>query len=188
MAIAHSSSRWRIPLACAALIVLTAAWAVTRAQPTAAAPSSQLTIDGPTKVTVGQPIQLTVVLKNVSDVAGYQVTVQFDTSVAHLNALTQRDNDLKKLGRSVETLGPIESPTGVTFGAYSCPYSSCADTSGKTKVGNGGKGTVKLATFAIVVDKAGPFTIQLSSFVFTTATGATVPVNVSSPTIEVQVQ
>ena len=164
------------------------AWAVTRPGTTAAAPSSQLTIDGPSQVSVGQPIQLTVVLKNVSNVAGYQATLQYDTSAAHLNALTQRQNDLKKLGRSVETLGPIESPTGVTFGAYSCPYSSCADTSGKTKVSNGGKGTVKLASFAIVVDKAGPFTIQLSSLVFTDASGASIPVNVSNPTIEVLVQ
>jgi hypothetical protein len=178
----------RIAVGVIVLSVLVATVGLANSRLTEAAPGPQLRVEAPAHVAVGEPIQIAVVVQNANGIAAYELTAQFNTSIAHLSGLQQRQNDLKKLGRSVETLGPIDLADGVTFGAYSCPFSSCPNTNGKVKNTQGGKGTLKLGTFSIVVDQAGSFVIQLSTLKFTDPDGNPVNVNLGNTTIAVQVQ
>lgn len=107
-----------------------------------------LQIDGPQHVDVGQPIELTLTVKNATDIAGYETQVLFDTTAAHFTGLRQRKNDLKKLGRDVGPLTAVDLPNGIAIGLYSCPVVDCVAGKGPQQ-GKGGQGTIKLATLQI---------------------------------------
>lgn len=157
---------------------------VFRSQGTSAA-GPELIVEAPSQVRVGEPIVVTMRIRNANDIAGYETRVLFDTSVAHLRGLVQRDNDLRKLGRDVQALGPIEIDGGVVIGAFSCPYKDCAGSAGVAKQPKGGRGEVRLATFSIVADAAGQLTLTLDQPRFVDVNGA--PVTVTATTLALTV-
>ncbi|CAA9358456.1 MAG: hypothetical protein AVDCRST_MAG93-7505 [uncultured Chloroflexia bacterium] len=149
------------------------------------ATSPVLVVDAPKRVAVGEPITLTVSTRNAVDVAGYELALRFDTTVAHLRGLHQRQQDLKKLGRDVQTLGSVELPDGVAFGAYSCSAANCAQP--KANRLPGGRGTLRLAKVTLVADQPGPLTIRVDRGVVVDVRGENIPVSGALQTLTVDV-
>lgn len=155
------------------------------AQMGAVAPGPALEITAPAQVALGAPIELTLTVKGMNDIAGYEGNLLFDTSVAEFHQLLQRQNDLKQLGRDIVPLGAVEMPTGVAIGLSSCPVRDCVAGRGPRQ-GQGGRGTVKLATVALVAAKPGVLEIKLDGAKFVDAAGAPISVVLPAP-ISVQV-
>src|SRR3954466_15399817 len=82
----------------------------------AAPPNPSLVISVPSQVRVNEPIVIDVTLRNAVDVAGYEMTWLYDPTAADVNRLRQRNNDVRRFGRDVNSLGPVERPDGVTIG------------------------------------------------------------------------
>src|SRR5215210_8214116 len=99
---------WPVALA---LGMLLSSWPVAEAQ--TVVPSVQL--DAPRQVNLGAPIKVVVIVRDVADIAGYEANVDFDTKAVELNGVTQRQGDLKSLGRDIHALGPVERSTGISF-------------------------------------------------------------------------
>ncbi|HSH81416.1 MAG TPA: CSLREA domain-containing protein [Herpetosiphonaceae bacterium] len=153
----------------------------------AAAPSPTLEIQLPTQVEVGDPIAATFVLAGSSDVAGYEASLLFDPAVAHLNGLEQRKNDLRKFGRDVGPLGPLELPNGVSFGLYSCPVADCVQSTHGQRASGGGHGKLRLATLTLVADQPGQLELVLGETRFVDSTGQLIPVTIPETRWVVQV-
>src|SRR5215207_1631066 len=109
----EASSRRRVLRWAAALVVVGLVWSGL-AGVQAAAPGASLEIEVPTRVEVGEPIALKLVVRDVVDLAGYEARLQFDTQVAEFDGLVQRGNDVKAAGRDVAALGPMLQTDGVT--------------------------------------------------------------------------
>ena len=152
----------------------------------AAAPSPTLEIQLPTQVEVGDPIAATFVLAGSSDVAGYEASLLFDPAVAHLSGLEQRKNDLRKFGRDVGPLGPLELPTGVSFGLYSCPVADCVQSTHGQRA-TGGHGKLRLATLTLAADQPGQLELVLGETRFVDSTGQVIPVTIPETRWVVQV-
>lgn len=125
-------------------------------------------------------------MKDVSDIAGYETNLLFDTMVAEFHSLTQDDNDLSELGRDVEQLGAGETSQGVWIGAYSCPTEDCLDLA-SLKTHRGGHGEVRLATVAVISDQPGTLEIKLDATKLVDAAGNRVDLNVGDARLSVQV-
>jgi len=162
------------------------ALAISREGTTSAAPAPALKIDAPAQVMVGEVIEIQISVTNAVDVAGYEMNLLYDPTVAHLNDLKQRQNDVKKLGRDVQAVGPVQLANGVSFGAFSCPVDTCTQAS-KPHNAKGAHGTVKLGVVRLVADSAGTLTIDLSRSRFVDASGNAVSVNLGSGTLTIQV-
>jgi hypothetical protein len=150
----------------------------------ASTPSLHLTY--PTRVAVGAPISITLTLRDASDVAGYETQVAFDPSVATFDGLRQRANDLPRNGRDVSPLGPVEQPTGIAFGFYSCPTVRCLDTINGARPTRGARGTVRLATLLIRAYQPGTLELRIANARFVDATGQPFAASIPAP-IRVQV-
>ena len=180
------TSRWL--LFAIAAVALLATFSLLLGTPTGTdAATPQLDLKYPRSVKVGEPIAIELRVKDANGIAGYETTLRFDTQRAHLGGVTQRENDLRKLGRDVQALGPVESTGGVMLGAYSCPVSDCGDAQGKARKEQGGKGRIRLATITVVPDVAGTLDLTFEGLTFVDASGAVVAVTVPSRTIQVTV-
>lgn len=179
------SARGPAPVALA-LALVWIGYASIPAAPLGAATGPQLTVSAPAQVDVGQPIVLELTAKGVSDVAGYELNLLFDTSAAQFDGLLQRKNDLKKLGRDIGPLGPVQLPNGIAIGLYSCATNNCVDGKGP-KQSRGGSGTVKLATVRLRASQPGDLAIKLDAPKFVNAAGDAVSVALANPTVVVHV-
>ncbi len=144
-----------------------------------------LDVSAPAQVEVGQPIELTLVVRNASGIGGYQSRLLFDTSRAHLSGVDHSANELAAIGRFVQTLGPNEYDGGVSFGLYSCPVDECGAT-GKP-VDRGADGELNLVTVRVTPDQPGPFSLELSDLRFSDASGTEVSVETSTLVVVVDV-
>ena len=144
-----------------------------------------LEVSAPEQVEVGQPIELTLVVRNASGIGGYQSRLLFDTSKAHLSGVDHSANDLAAIGRYIQTLGPNEFDGGISFGLYSCPVDECG-TTGKP-VDRGADGDLNLATIRVTPDQPGPFSLELSDLRFADASGAEITVETTTLVVVVDV-
>lgn len=170
-----------------AAVILATVFLVAQRGATSAAPAPVLMLDAPARVSVGQVIEISISIKNATDIAGYEMNLQYDPAAAHLNDLKQRQNDVKKLGRDVQAVGPVELANGVSFGAFSCPVNACAQPAGKTHVAKGARGTVKLGVVRLVADSAGPLTVGFGQSTFVDSSGNAVQVDLSAASLTIQV-
>ncbi|MBA2557058.1 MAG: CSLREA domain-containing protein, partial [Chloroflexi bacterium] len=145
-----------------------------------------LVIEAPRRVDVGQPIELTVRATGVTDLAGYEMALNYDATVAELGFIQQRRNALAGSGRHVGPLGPVESATGVAFGAYSCPFSNCLTRRG-SRVGRGVSGSTELARLSIVPNRAGTLELRIEGASFADSTGASFAVRIPRRSFTVRV-
>lgn len=178
-------SRVVVTLMCLGAVLAGLLWGFGGQSGSAASPV--LVLDAPEEALVGEPIELRLVIDRANGIAAFDVTIGYDTSIAELQSLRSRENDLAKLGRDVEPLGPVELPNGVAVGAYSCPVDSCADPDGKRKVKQAGASKIRLATVTIVANQPGPLTLDLSSARFADAEGRPVEVDLAGAVVIVQV-
>ena len=153
----------------------------------AQAPRPQLDLSAPRQVNVGEPVQLTLTVRNAADIAAYETNVMFDTSVAEFDGLRQRQNDLKSLGRDVGPLGPVSIANGMSIGLYSCPVAQCTQRTVGARQDRGGRGTVRLATVGLVARAPGTLEIRLTGTTFADASGKLVTVDNAEQTVRVQI-
>lgn len=151
------------------------------------AASPHLSIIAPEEALAGEPIEIRLVIDDANGIAAYDATIGFDTSIASLQSIRPKENDLAALGRDVRGLGPVEVPDGVAVGAYACPVANCADADVKARVTEDGTGTFRLSTFTIVARQAGPLTLDLSSARFADGSGRSVDVDLSAAIVTVEV-
>ncbi len=144
-----------------------------------------LEITAPAEVEVGSPVDIAIVVHNASGIGGYQARLLFDSSKAHLSGVDHRQNDIAKLGRFVQTLGPNEFNSGASFGLYSCPVDECGDL-GKP-VDRGADGELKLAIVSIVPDQPGILTFELADLRFSDASGSEIIVETGALSLSVNV-
>jgi CSLREA domain-containing protein len=158
------------------------------AAPASAAQAARPTLEvrAPRQVAVGQVIELTLIARDVADVAGYETMLLFDTGVAEFAGLHQRDNDLRRFGRDVGPLAAEQLPNGSAIGLYSCAVSSCVERRGPRQ-GRGGRGAVRLATVDIIAHQPGALEIKLDATKFVDAAGRPVDVALRDQVIVVQV-
>ncbi|MBA2557824.1 MAG: hypothetical protein H0V12_10855, partial [Chloroflexi bacterium] len=145
-----------------------------------------VSLRGPARVAVGQPITLVLSARNVRDVAGYEATLSFDRSAAHFGSLEQRSNDLRAGGRGILPFGGEETAAGVAFGAASCPVRDCVSRRGE-RVRGGRHGTVKLARIQITPDRPGRLQLRLGALKVVDASGRPVAVSVPRSVVTVVV-
>src|SRR5581483_7956569 len=132
---------------------------------TASAPgagSVTLEVDAPARAELGKPIRIQLHAKNAQNVAGYETHLLFDTNAAHVNNLSHRDNDLKKLGRDVVPLQVLQRRDGAAFGLASCPVDNCVAGTG-SRHDRGGGGSVTLATVTLVGDLPGALELRFDA-------------------------
>src|SRR3712207_5790741 len=88
-------------------------------QPAAAAAAGpSIQVAAPRKVDVGAPIELTLSVRDASDVAGYEAEVRFDPESVEFGGVVLPD-DLRQLGRE-PGLVATELAQGAAFAVYSC--------------------------------------------------------------------
>jgi len=170
---------------CLAALLAGVSWGFGRQSGSAAGPV--LTIEAPSEVAVGEPIEVRLLVEDANGISGYDATIAFNTAIAHLESIRPQENDLTRLGRDVQGLGPVEVSGGVAVGAYSCPFSDCTDVGNQQRNNQDGTGLIRLTTFTIVADQTGPLTIDLSSARFTDRSGQPVEVDRSNASVTVQV-
>src|SRR4051812_14358220 len=54
-------------------------------------------LDAPSRVKLGAPVQVSISVRDVADLGGYEAELSFDPRVAALNGIGQRRGDLKSL-------------------------------------------------------------------------------------------
>ncbi len=134
---------------------------------------AHLVLSAPSSVAVGQTITVVLKATGVKNLAGYQGVLRYDSSAAEFDGMTQRTVALSGSGRDVQPLGPVEIPSGVAFGLYSCAISACGD----APVGSastrhpGASGNVALAKITLIPTVAGKLTLALGSMRFVDASG-----------------
>jgi CSLREA domain-containing protein len=151
-----------------------------------AAAGSSLRVVAPRRVDVGQPITLTLQIRDAVDIAGYETNLLYDTTAAEFSGLGQRENDLRKWGRDVSPLGPVEFKSGVAFGLSSCPVANCVRRDGRRQ-NRGGRGHFQLATVSVLPTRAGLLQLTLAGTKFVDAVGRPVAVAGAEQTFVVQV-
>ncbi len=184
------SRHTRLTVVFRCLVVGAVVWAANGlARPTEAAPPApSLEIDVPTQVQLYQPVVMRIRVRNAVNLAGYEMNLSYDGTAVEVDRLHQRDNDVRRFGRQVQPLGPVERTNGVTFGLYSCPFADCLKYGRATaRQRVGAQGTVNLADFGVTAEKPGSFEIKLTSAIFVTADGTPVSVDIPTRTWRVQV-
>ncbi len=146
----------------------------------------ELALDAPKKVRVKEPIKIQFIVKDAQDLAGYETHLLFDTRAAELGGVTQRNNDLQKLGREPMPLVVAQLPDGAAFGAASCPFGDCVNPAG-AKQKRGGQGKLHLATITIIPQKAGVLELKFDASKFVDADGKTIAVKIVNPSLTVKV-
>lgn len=145
-----------------------------------------MTLVAPRNVAVGKPIKLTLVLKSPVDVGGYETNVVFDTSILSVDAVRQRDSDLRRFGRDISPLGPTDLADGIALGFASCPHADCVRADGaKRRVG--GTGTIRLATIILRPASAGRYQIALDQTKLVAPDGTSLPIDIATQAVIVQV-
>ncbi|MBA2557096.1 MAG: hypothetical protein H0V12_07125, partial [Chloroflexi bacterium] len=147
------------------------------ALPAAAAQRAQLQLRLPAAVAVGQPITATMTILGAAGIAGYESQLLFDRSRLRVTSLVESGGLRRTWGRDATRLGPVETPSGITFGAYSCPV-DCIDRSGARRTA-GASGTLELVTIQLVAVTPGPVEIRLGTTRFVDTAGR--PVTVAVP-------
>lgn len=182
----HFSVRGLIALLfCLGALLLGAAWGIGWQSGSAASPRLVLTV--PDEALVGDPIEVQLTIEDANGIAGFEVTIGFDTEAASLQRFQPRENDLAAMGLDVQGLGPVEVPGGIAVGAYACPYSDCANPAATQRNEQNGTGTYRLATMTLAAWQAGPLTIDLSSARFADLSGRPVEVDLSAAVVTVEV-
>ncbi len=151
-----------------------------------AASGPSLRVAAPKRVEVGQPITLTLQIRDAVDIAGYETNLMYDTSAAEFDGLGQRENDLRTFGRDVSPLGPVELDHGVAFGLSSCPVANCTRRDGGRQ-NAGGRGQFKLATLSVIPTRAGVLQLSFAGTKFVDAVGRPVAVAGAEQSIVVRV-
>ena len=170
---------------CLAALLAGTAWGVGWQSSSAASP--RLVLTAPDEVLVGDPIEVRLTIEDANGVAGFEVTVGFDTETASLQSFRPQENDLAAMGLDVEGMGPVEVPGGIAIGAYACPYSDCTNPAAEKRNEQNGTGTYRLATMTLAAWQAGPLTIDLSSARFADVSGRPVEVDLSAAVVAVEV-
>lgn len=160
------------------ILAVIAAIVLSRVTTTASGPSLQVGI--PNNAKVGEPIELSLRIKNANGIGGYETKVAFDTTKAHMQSFEQQPKSLKKLGRDAQPLGPVETSDGVVIGAYSCPVADCTQATSKVRADKGARGNVTLATITLIADAPGDLMVSLRDLTFVDASGQKVDVASSS--------
>jgi CSLREA domain-containing protein len=158
---------------------------VSAAGPTAAR-TSLLQITAPERVDVGEPIVLTLTLQRAVNVAGYEATILFDSSVAEFAGLEQQNNDLRAFGRDVASLAAVDLPHGVAIGLYSCPVEDCVSRAGNRQ-NQGQTGTVGLGRLSLVANQPGVLEIAFDAIKVVDAAGNPIVVRMQEQRINVRV-
>lgn len=129
-----------------------------------------LTLDAPTRASVGGPIQL--VLKLPGSAAGYQARLSYDTAAVHLSQVQDRATAAAAArGWQVRDLGPVELDDGAVFGAYSCLRADCAG-GGSSAAAEPLVGSGVAAAVELIADEPGLLRLRLSDAEAVDATGA----------------
>lgn len=171
-----------------ALILLVSVAVVQLTSQSTSASSPTLRVDVPAVAVAGEPFQVSLWVGDAGSIAGYETKVLFDTDAATFRGVEHRNNELNRMGRDVQTIGPVEVPGGMAIGAYSCSFAHCVEIEGLAKQRRGGSGLVRLATFTIVPHQAGAFTFELGSPVFVDVDGAVMNVAVDQTAFTIQVE
>ena len=170
---------------CVGALLAGVAWGAGGQSGSAAGP--RLVLSVPDEALVGDPIEVQLTIEDANGIAGFEVTVGFDTEAASLQRFQPGENDLAAMGLDVQGLGPVEVPGGVAIGAYACPYSDCADPAATARNEQNGTGAYRLATMTLAAWQAGPLTIDLSSARFADLSGRPVEVDLSAAVVTVEV-
>jgi CSLREA domain-containing protein len=159
---------------------------VTVPQPLQQGASPSLVIQAPTRVEVGDRIEIQLIVDHARDLAGYEAQLLFDPTAAHFSGLHQRDSDLRKFGRDVIPLEVTELPDGIAIGLASCPYPDCVRMKGNPQP-RGANGRVRLATVLIGTDQEGLLELSFEHLKFVDASGNEIAVDIPQTRIYVQV-
>jgi hypothetical protein len=170
---------------CVGALVAGVAWGAGGQSGSAAGPRLVLTV--PDEALVGDPIEVQLAIEDANGIAGFEVTIGFDTEAASLQRFQLAENDLAAMGLDVQGLGPVEVPGGIAIGAYACPYSDCSDTTAGPRDEQNGTGTYRLATMTLTAWQTGPLTIDLSPARFAGLSGRPVEVDLSAAVVTVEV-
>src|SRR5215207_5182365 len=157
------------------------------ARPALGVQGPSLRMDANKQVKIGHPIEITLVVKDAADVAGYETNLLFDKKAAEFASVIQENKDLGKAGRDVEPLGAVEMPRGVSFGGFSCLVNDCVKLGKGPQAERGVGGTDEVATVNVVPKRPGKLEFELAGTKFVDAAGEPVNVEVRDESFVVRV-
>jgi hypothetical protein len=147
-----------------------------------------LFLQAPPQVALNEPIEVVIMTTNATNFGGYQTHFRFDTTAAEFGGLSQRHNGVVQQGRDIHPLGAQEVATGVVFGFYSCPATSCLDNDSERRWTDvGAQGTVELSRVTILPRQAGTLELALGNVQVVDSRGNPIAVELQNATLNVQV-
>lgn len=152
-----------------------------------AAGDATLRVTAPASVRVGEAIELTLTMQNARRVAGYEVHVMYDTTVAEYAGLQQRKKDLSALGFDLQPLDTVETPDGIAFGAISCPVDSCNRPEPGQRKQRAERDDVLVGVLRILPKRAGNLQIAFDSLKAVDQDGDPVKITLANPLVQVAV-
>lgn len=142
-----------------------------------------------------QPVYISFRVEGIADLAGYQLTLNFDNQALQFGGMEL--DDVVLAGRDVEQLLHVNTEGEddvrvnndlgtATFGFYSCPFASCTTDRTEQRLA-GARGNVYLGTITLLPKQTGHFTVDMHNVKFVDAQGSLVPVRLPVETLSFQV-
>jgi hypothetical protein len=108
----------------------------------------------------GEPIQVKLVASGAQNLAGFQATVRYDTSLRMAGIVAE--GGLTGSGRGIVPLAPIRREGAVLVGAATCPVADCAASDYTLpRASLGVNGNVILATLELVASEPGHYQLAV---------------------------
>src|SRR5207247_7783534 len=133
--------------------------------PAGGPPSSSrplLDVAAPATVSAGEPVVYQLTARNVTDLAGFELVLEYDRSALEFAGTEHLGAGFAGSDRGVIPLGPVDTQSGVAIGAYSCPIKACHPF-GKATHTRGPSGTVALGSIRLLPSVSGDVTVHLAN-------------------------
>lgn len=173
-------------LLCVGALIFAGAAVVDRRVSASPSGGATITLIAPAKARAGSLITVDLLAKDVRNLAGYQATVQFDSTQVRLVGASIAD-DLRGSGRDFLPLGPTEQDGAVVLGAVSCPVKQCSDPAlaRAPRIPNGINGQAKLGTVRFYAAAPGSYPLMLTDVRLVDPQGQFLPVTATSIVLNV---
>src|SRR5688572_15640829 len=149
-----------------------------------AAPRARIVVDAPAQVRPGYPVEVRLSVAGVTNLGGYETSLFYNGSAAHLGGVEHRGNGMTRTGRGTASIGVVEHARGASFGLYTCD-ANCATGRG-ARHARGPSGRVSLANVTVIPDRNGVLRLRFANTVLVDTAGRRIPLQ-AAPVISVRV-
>lgn len=151
-----------------------------------ASASAVLSIDAPDEVELGRPFSITMVIKGVNDLAGFDTALFYDSSALEFGGFNITADGIRGTGRDIDMLMAPNLPYGSSVGFFSCPTASCVERT-TPRIEEGGTGDFPLVSVTLLANKVGQIEIKLGATHLVDVTGSALQARIETHTLLIEV-